>query len=184
MRQESIRFLNELKSELNTQDSVYQAQPRFWVIMDYKWVVAPEGCGERTAIFCFELNEDHSIDINDIGEELAGHIEDNELEDETNYFNGELNLDSLKQEKDIDKLESILEELGLGYQINEEVFEGFVAPNTFFLTIKEAKEHLAANHYHYNPNAHVYAMTAWRSPEVEKLLTILMTENFEKGADE
>ena len=33
---EDIQFLKDLSYELNTQDNVGQANPRFWVIMDYK----------------------------------------------------------------------------------------------------------------------------------------------------
>lgn len=42
-----------------------------------------------------------------------------------------------------------------------------------FLTNRSCKEHIRANHYHYNADAHSYAMTAWRSPEVERLFKIL-----------
>ena len=47
-----------------------------------------------------------------------------------------------------------------------------IVENTFFLTLKECKEHIEANHYHYN-KPRPYAMTAWRSPQVEKLYEIL-----------
>jgi hypothetical protein len=47
-----------------------------------------------------------------------------------------------------------------------------------FLTKRECKEHIERNHYHYNDTVHTYAMTAWRSPQVEKLIKILQTENF------
>lgn len=178
MKKESVEFLKDLQHELNTQDNVGQAHPRFWVIMDYKWNVAADGCGERSALYCFDLKERSSIDVNDLGEELAEYIQDNELEDETNYFNDENTLEDLKEEE-FDELETILHELGLEFQVNDESYEGFIASNTMFLTLRAAKEHLKANHYHYSKKAHAYAMTAWRSPQLEKLMDILMTEEFE-----
>lgn len=51
--------------------------------------------------------------------------------------------------------------------------EHHVYPNTMFITKKDAKEHLENNYYHYSKDAHTYAMTAWRSPQVEKLYEIL-----------
>lgn len=53
-----------------------------------------------------------------------------------------------------------------------------VYPNTMFLTEKAAATHLRQNDYHYDATAHTYAMTAWRSPEVEKLIKILQTVDF------
>lgn len=52
-----------------------------------------------------------------------------------------------------------------------------------FLTNREAKEHLKSNHYHYTSKAHTYAMTAWRSPQVEKLIHILQTADFEEETE-
>ena len=56
-------------------------------------------------------------------------------------------------------------------------------PDTMFLTNREAKEHLKSNHYHYTSKAHTYAMTAWRSPQVEKLIHILQTADFEEETE-
>lgn len=32
-----LNFLIELQNELNTQDTVYQADPRFWVVGNYQY---------------------------------------------------------------------------------------------------------------------------------------------------
>ncbi|WP_317958118.1 hypothetical protein [Oceanobacillus kimchii] len=53
--------------------------------------------------------------------------------------------------------------------------ESFIVPNTMFITKQDAKNHLLANKHHYSKKAHTYAMTAWRSPKVSKLMTILET---------
>ena len=52
------------------------------------------------------------------------------------------------------------------------------APNTMFLTLREAQEHIEQNHYHYR-NPRPYAMTAWRSPQVEMLVEILQSVDWE-----
>lgn len=49
-----------------------------------------------------------------------------------------------------------------------------IAHGTMFLTIRECREHIKANDYHYK-KPHPYAMTAFRSPQVEKLIKILRT---------
>ena len=48
------------------------------------------------------------------------------------------------------------------------------APNTLFITLRDARRHIESNSYHYR-NPHTYAMTAFRSPSVEKLWEILQT---------
>ena len=53
-----------------------------------------------------------------------------------------------------------------------------IAHNTMFLTVRECREHIERNHYHYR-NPHPYAMTAWRSPQIEKLVEILQTVDWE-----
>lgn len=58
--------------------------------------------------------------------------------------------------------------------------EHTIQRNTFFLTLRECKEHIQRNHYHYNKTVHSYAMTAWRSPQVEKLYEILENVDFSK----
>ena len=61
----------------------------------------------------------------------------------------------------------------------EEEEEHFVHENTMFLTKKGAKEHLEINYYHYSKRAHTFAMTAWRSPQVEQLMKILENCDFD-----
>lgn len=59
------------------------------------------------------------------------------------------------------------------YQVGYYYNEHYRYPDTMFLTNRSCKEHIAANHYHYSGDAHSYAMTAWRSPEVSRLFDIL-----------
>lgn len=61
------------------------------------------------------------------------------------------------------------------YKIVPKIYE-----NTMFITQKDAEEHLRKNDYHYSDDAHTYAMTAWRTPEIEKLWKILRTVDFSR----
>ena len=55
-----------------------------------------------------------------------------------------------------------------------------IVPDTMFLTLREAEEHLKANSHHYSTEAHVYCMHAWRSPEVTQLIKLLHTVDFDE----
>ena len=57
--------------------------------------------------------------------------------------------------------------------------KGRIAKDTMFLTLRECKEHIARNSYHYT-DPHPYAMTAWRSPQVERLWKILQEVDWNK----
>lgn len=92
-------------------------------------------------------------------------------------------LDYLQIEALIDELslvESIYEQFRVVYTREEE----FIAPNTMFLTNRAAKKHIEENDYHYHKDAHSYAMTAWRSPEVEQLWAILDKINWQELKEE
>ena len=54
------------------------------------------------------------------------------------------------------------------YRNREEIVQ-----DTMFLTLRECKEHIKSNSHHYNKTVHPYAMTAWKSPQVERLYEIL-----------
>lgn len=183
-QQESMVFLKALQQEMITQDPVCQASPRFWVVGDYRWEVAAEGCGERTAYFSFDLCEGRSLSLKEIAEALFEHLDEDE---ETHLDKTELKslIEEMKNgEGDAceleDMVEDMLDELGMDYSKFEEEEKHFIHPNTFFLTNREAKEHIERNHYHYSSQAHSYAMTAWRSPQVEKLFEILETMDWDK----
>ena len=67
-----------------------------------------------------------------------------------------------------------LHEAGLTqYEVRYIEHRHHVYQDTLFLTHKEAEDHLRKFGYNYDPTAHAFAMTAHRSPEIEKLLQIL-----------
>lgn len=126
---EDIAFLADLQRELTTQDTVGQADPRFWVIRD----TYTEACWEEDA-------------------------DEWEL-----YKEGE--------DDQIGTLEKWVD-LPDDYFLVPVQKVRRIASDTFFMTLREAKEHIERNRHHYRaPQA--YAMTAWRSPQVEKLWKLL-----------
>lgn len=176
MNKEQVEFLKELQEEMRTQDHVGQASPRFWAVGDYKWQPVADGHGEKTTIFCFDLNEDRSFTHEEMVEELVSYLEDwSEERPEAEGWIKELKLAS---EGDLHlelTVEEVLDGIGYDYSVQEEACNHFTRPDTFFLTLREAKEHIKRNAHHYSAKAHPYAMTAWRSPQVEKLYGILET---------
>ena len=164
-----IEFLKELQKELKEQETDYQASPRFWVIMDYKTIPTHSDFADGHSYY---HNDGDFVEINDL-EELKEFVE--------RYYDAE---ELIKDEFDDDQYYfSELWEWVLN-NLNEYGFFGsvpikeepFICENTLFLTKEEAQSHLENNKHHYSKKAHTYAMTAWRSPKVEKIWNIL--ENF------
>lgn len=169
-KQNVVSFLSDLQRELVEQENIgidCQASPRYWMVGDYRWVSTHQDA-ERYEIYLpsagesFEINE-HLKDIQeddpDLSQEAKDAIKDIQDEDDAyewfkEYVDEDANLIPL-------------------------VEEHFLRQDTMFLTKREAQEHIKRNHYHYTARAHTYAMTAWRSPQVEKLMTIL--EKFDWG---
>jgi hypothetical protein len=174
MKKEDIEFLKELQHEMLTQDTVCQANPRFWVVMqevkDY-WVddntdgIFVYSCDCSETVFEGELEE-----LVDWIRELDG-VEDCKFDVcfvEFTYEDEEYTIG------DASDLQSFLEEYDSGcYSVGEYRIREEIVPNTMFLTLRECKEHIKANSHHYNSTAHPYAMTAWRSPQVARLYEIL-----------
>lgn len=185
MNQEDREFLKALQNEMLTQDNVCQANPRFWVVMqtvkDY-WVE------DDIAGFCI-------YDSNACGTVFEGNIEEvaqwikEEFSDvvvKCEHDGGFLDIacndgeeyyiDSMSEVKDFVETYSSNEYSFCYYREREEI-----VPNTMFLTNRECKEHIESNSHHYNQTAHSYAMTAWRSSQVERLYKILETTNWDNA---
>ena len=182
LTEDDFDFLIELQHEMLTQDHVGQAAPRFWAVATNKYQ-------ELGTMDCFDGTNLYSSSEGDIlcegdmksiieyvtnrySEELEGYtfidenvcfkVEFDEGEEETFFDSDEL-LEFLIDHDIIDDSHEIVY-----YRNTHHIY-----PDTMFLTNRSCKEHIAANHYHYADDAHSYAMTAWRSPEVEHLWDIL-----------
>lgn len=172
-----IQFLKGLQQELLTQEIDNQESPRFWVIMDYRFVPGNDkydsGHEERVFNDGDHVKFHNFSDLKEFLEEYYGEeIEENEtlvslINDESENF---------------DELWEYVET-----NLNDDGFfdavfvkkEEFIVPDTMFLTKEEAKRHIESNRHHYTSKAHTYAMTAWRAPKVERLLNILETFDWE-----
>ena len=195
---EELKFLSDLQKELNTQDNLSQANPRFWIIRgsEKEYNIAGDSDG-------FELYDRDCCDsVAENMEGIAEYLRESILEEVYGEHANEL----IKVETEQGILSEAITLKGIDMDSNnvEEVFEdedevlewlkeqGFesldityyktypkVYPSTMFLTQIDAENHLKANYYHYSDDAHTYAMTAWRDPRMSKLIDILQTVNWE-----
>lgn len=186
LTEEELQFLKAFQTERNTQDTVWQASPRYWVIKGSKTVFV-DGIDEGEVI---KINDENFYDINtgdltslltDTKEKLEGYLDEGDL-----YFDGvnELIVVINGEEYVVDDIESAFEALSdILYMDDVEIgsYEkvDIIYPDTMFLTHKECENHLRKYGYNYSEDAHAYAMTAYRSPEVETLLNLLETVDWD-----
>lgn len=179
---EAIEFLIDLQNELKTQDKDSQAEPRFWVIMDYRIVPTHEDY-DMDYISYYHNDGDHTEfkTVEDLKEFLDEYYLDSD-NDETSRLQNLLENDNLSFEE---LWEFVTEHLSNNDFFNEVPVkkESYIVPDTMFLTKEEARNHLKSNRHHYTSKAHTYAMTAWRAPKVGKLLEILETFDFKALLD-
>ena len=217
LTQEELDFLIELQHELNTQDTVCQADPRFWVVAGtQKTYVGEEYSegeeligGESVLAYNFEeaikyFQKEVIIAANEDSEDFEYILEEDSTRSLKSYRFLKIDKSCDKNDEDytegdeileeynyIDNTEELIEALSdcgiiydgeytVGYYRNEH----HIYPNTMFLTNRSCKKHIELNYYHYDDDAHSYAMTAWRSPEVEKLWDILQKVDWLKMKEE
>ncbi|MGG3397622.1 hypothetical protein ABER78_12075 [Bacillus velezensis] len=167
---QDIQFLKELQQELKNQDNDGQAAPRFWTVGDYEWVEAREENAERYSVYLPYIAEAYVLD--DYLQEIK---EDSELSKEA--------LTELKKDDFDDPIEWIQKYIDEEADLIPEKKVHIVRPDTMFLTKAEAKTHIKLNKHHYTPEAHTYAMTAWRAPKVERLLNVLESFDWDSIKD-
>ncbi|MGG1395635.1 hypothetical protein ABE320_17105 [Bacillus velezensis] len=167
---QDIQFLKELQQELKNQDNDGQAAPRFWTVGDYEWVEAREENAERYSVYLPYIAEAYVLD--DYLQEIK---EDSELSEEA--------LTELKKDDFDDPIEWIQKYIDEEADLIPEKKVHIVRPDTMFLTKAEAKTHIKLNKHHYTPEAHTYAMTAWRAPKVERLLNVLESFDWDSIKD-
>ena len=159
---EDIEFLAALQDEMNTQPHQCQADPRFWVVLTHEYREAWEGVDRIDRVTLVDDNGEAlesltpnravlaAMDAGTKGYEWLGFRE---------------------------YIERWCDDTG-----RRAIFETKkvrIAENTMFLTLREAKEHIKRNDYHYI-DPHTYGMTAWRSPQVEQLYKILHEVDFKR----
>lgn len=179
---EEIAFLKELQHEMLTQDPVCQAPPRFWVVQG---TVREYGVDSAYSCDGSELiwdSETFADDVEDAMKKFKAEYYDIfqdkgiAIRKRDGYWQSSEDRGSdITTIFDLDDIKDFLEDkLGydnvdvVNYRNVDKNFE-----NTMFLTNRECKAHIKSNYYHYPKDAHSYAMTAWRAPEVSKLFNIL-----------
>lgn len=181
LAQIDIDFLKTLQHEMLTQDKVCQAAPRFWVVRgtvrEYD-VNCESSNGE-----ILKLNNDISFEtVKEVYDYLVENYEDMQIKYKSPeilcYFDKQI--EEWKEYEGLfnvyDFIEEYIDENAeiISYSEKPQIFQ-----STMFITLKECKEHIKTNHYHYPKDAHPYAMTAWRSEEVARLWDIIEKTNWD-----
>lgn len=175
---DDLLFLAALQHTLNTQDNMGNADPLFWVIRQSVDVAcAPDEADKISFIdkdgngevadgldaFVEYLKEHHADDVRIRRDRVIGGWSVSAIGDGNAEYVTE-------PDEMIDALESAgIYRYCLGYSRKEPA----VAKDTLFLTHRACEDHLRNYGYNYAPDAHAFAMTAIRSPEYARLLSIL-----------
>ena len=192
LTKEDITFLKDLQKELNTEDTVGTASPRFWVIKQpervyhidkdeaehYMFIETDSHCEltledlKEKLEYLFDENlKDIKIEYN----ELIFKYYDEDFEEEEEYTI-DFDNNSFSSDNTIGKiLELLKDEVEVFYYKEIDV----IVPNCLFLTQIDAENHLRNNDYHYHEEARTYCMCGWRSPRLEKLINILSKTDFD-----
>lgn len=181
---EDIDFLIALQEEMNTQPHVGQADPRFWVVQVSSYRDATDADDiDRVRFIDDEWIETDRMTLDEAMEaayraevEVAGeeHARDIVAEfglwmHEDGQFSGNLPGNCRSFVEHYSKV--------CGKVAFFETCERKIAPNTMFLTLREAQDHIESNRHNYE-DPRPFAMTAWRSPQVEQLYRILHEVDF------
>lgn len=177
---EAVKFLKNLAQELKDQPTDCQAAPRFWVIKDYRWIPGnPEYDNCEVSYFHDDgdFNEFKNV------EELKDFLDLFYLDDASDILNssGVSKLREMLKSEDTEfwKLWEFVREHFEYFDECPVKREGYIKEDTMFLTKADAVNHLKENAHHYTSDAHTYAMTAWRSPTIARLLNIIETFDWE-----
>lgn len=167
---EDVQFLKDLSYELNTQDHVGQANPRFWVIMDSKKVYGYDS--EYREYDGYEVVHDGET-VADNLDDLLEYLDNIGIEVEITG-DGLVKVEGYRCAKDVESIIYLINDaLRYSFELVGYVNEEYIVKDIMFLTLREAQDHIKRNYYHYSDKVHPYAMTAWRSPQVDKLIKIL-----------
>ena len=193
---DDIKFLKELQKELNTEDNVGTASPRYWVIRQPERIYHVDRDEADYYIFLDDDYQELTL------EELKNYLEDvyddnlksvdikdgvltfeylDEFSEEIEKYTIDFYNSSLESSYSVDKVLELLE-----LEVNVVYYKEIDATvdNCMFLTQIDAENHLRANDYHYHEKARTYCMYGWRSPRFERLINILSKTDFESMLEE
>ena len=195
---EEIAFLKDLQHRINTQDHISQADPRYWVIRDYEkhygkdlnnsdgWEIIDTTDGETLLD-----GENVAVDIgsceNFVEAVIRTTLEEIKENDMLSEHFDEDCFDSTKWKTDVENpsydVESFVENLNdfIDWADRFAVveYETVAKDSNVFLSHEKAQKFLEGNSHHFSDDAHTYAMTAWRNPDMEQLIKILHEVDFD-----
>lgn len=186
---DDIKFLKELQKELNTEDNVGTATPRYWVIRQPERIYHLDEDEADYYMFIDECDK-YELTLEDLKDKLEYLCDDNlksvEVKDGVltfEYFDEWLeDVEEYKVDYDncyIDGRDKILELLESDVSVAYYKEVDATVDNCMFLTQIDAENHLRANDYHYHEKARTYCMCGWRSPRFERLINILSKTDFD-----
>lgn len=186
---DDIKFLKELQKELNTEDNVGTANPRYWVIRQPERIYHLDEDAADYYVFIDECDK-YELTLEDLKDKLEFLCDDNlksvEVKDGVltfEYFDEWLEeVEEYKVDYDnyyTDGKYKILELLESDVSVAYYKEVDATVDNCMFLTQIDAENHLRANDYHYHEKARTYCMHGWRNPRFERLIKILSKTDFE-----
>lgn len=186
---DDIKFLKELQKELNTEDNVGTASPRYWVIRQPERIYHLDEDEADYYVFIDECDK-YELTLEDLKDKLEFLCDDNlksvEVKDGVltfEYFDEWLEeVEEYKVDYDnyyTDGKDKILELLESDVSVAYYKEVDATVDNCMFLTQIDAENHLRANDYHYHEKARTYCMCGWRSPRFERLINILSKTDFD-----
>ena len=186
---DDIKFLKELQKELNTEDNVGTATPRYWVIRQPERIYHLDEDEADYYVFIDECDK-YELTLEDLKDKLEFLCDDNlksvEVKDGVltfEYFDEWLEeVEKYKVDYDncyTDGRDKILELLESDVSVAYYKEVDATVNNCMFLTQIDAENHLRANDYHYHEKARTYCMCGWRSPRFERLINILSKTDFD-----
>ena len=186
---DDIKFLKELQKELNTEDKVGTANPRYWVIRQPERIYHLDEDEADYYVFIDECDK-YELTLEDLKDKLEFLCDDNlksvEVKDGVltfEYFDEWLEeVEEYKVDYDnyyTDGKDKILELLESDVSVAYYKEVDATVDNWMVLTQIDAENHLRANDYHYHEKARTYCMCGWRSPRFERLINILSKTDFD-----
>ncbi len=183
-----LDFLADLQHGMNTQSTLGQRDPRFWVIIDYEYRTAAP---DEAPTYVLEVTDGCDYARYSIAELVRVAYEDvlgNDGDEAATEWLEDMCVQRVNDPTDgsytLRYTTSALHDICDGYFSPRcstwiyQVKEPHIATNTMFLTSAAALAHLKDNRHHYDEWAHIYAMTACRSPQVERLYDVLHEVDF------
>lgn len=204
LSEKDIEFLTNLKNEMISQEGTTgNAEPVYFSLIETEGIPTDEDFSDELCIY--EKNTGETITtgmesaVNDVLSYLgeSGDIENLEKEgwkitaknnQITACFNDKKKNITITQYNDslydiLDVINEIWEKAGIAITVSMDIMPIYnvhkIVENTLFITKKAADKYLERFRYNHKKGTHSYAMTAIRSPEIEKLWEIIKTTDWE-----